>query len=180
MPTYKVKQAIRTESFTGKYGPMQSYMLVLIDEAGNEVPASINQKPSTPEPFGTITGHIETTERGPKFVKEQTFGVTPAPSGASATSGRNDPDTRNEIIRQNSLTNAVAYVLGKASHMTEPEALKYISGKEIVQVATYFAKYSKGEVTVVMNPNEIASAFGYAEQAELPKEEELDLSELPF
>jgi hypothetical protein len=62
---------------------------------------------------------------------------------------RNDPNTRKEIIRQNSLTNAVNYVIAKTNLMDKKEALKYMSGKAVVQVATYFAKYSEGVVTVV-------------------------------
>jgi hypothetical protein len=68
--------------------------------------------------------------------------------------GRNDPEIQKAIIRQNSLTNAVNYVLGKAQLMSKEDALKYVTGKEVIQVATYFAKYSEGSVTVVNQAEE--------------------------
>jgi len=65
---------------------------------------------------------------------------------------KDDPATQKQIIRQNSLTNAVNYVLGKAQFMDKNDALEFISGKEVIQVATYFAKYSEGSVTVASDP----------------------------
>jgi len=56
----------------------------------------------------------------------------------------NDPQTRKEIIRQNSLTNAVNYCIAKANLEKDFK----LTGKEVIQVATYFAKYSEGELTV--------------------------------
>ena len=91
-----------------------------------------------------------------------------------ATSGgggsRNDPERQGSIERQNSLSNAVAYCTAKANLMEQKEALKYLSGKKIVQVATYFKRYNEGKVTCVMNPAEIAKEFGY-ESEKLPEKQ---------
>jgi hypothetical protein len=67
---------------------------------------------------------------------------------------RNDPNTRKEIIRQNSLTNAVNYVTAKANLMSKEKGLEFMTGKEVLQVATYFARYSEGAVTVVNEPEQ--------------------------
>lgn len=87
-----------------------------------------------------VQGDWKDTEYGRKFEV-----VKQVPS----FSKKDDPQTQKQIIRQNSLTNAVNFVLGKAQFMDKEKALNYITGKEIIQVATYFAKYSEGAITVV-------------------------------
>jgi len=82
---------------------------------------------------------------------------------------KNDPEINRMIIRQNALTNAVNYAIAK--YAKTPDKM---SGKEIIQCATYFAKYSEGKVTVVMTPEEIAKEFGYEEPKSHP---ELDMNE---
>lgn len=79
-----------------------------------------------------------------------------APAGGGFKPGfKSDPETQKAIIRQNSLTNAVNYCIAKAQLMvqTDPdtakEAFEELSGKHVIAVATYFAKYSEGLSTVV-------------------------------
>jgi len=142
----------------------------------------MSQKPDTPAPKAgdILEGEIESTQHGKRFKKARVGG------------GRfNDPQTRMEIIRQNALTNAVNFCVAKATLKKDPE---YLSGKQVVQVATYFAKYSGGKVTVMMSPEEIAKEFGYKqepepepeaesepeEEPEETKQEEFNLDEIPF
>ena len=126
--------------------------------------------------LGTIDGELDSfdmftkptlnTEFDGDVKDDPKWGKTVFISGAGGSRGGgasrfNDPETRGEIIRQNALTNAVAFCAAKAGFMSPDEGLKYLTGKQIVTVATYFAKYSKGEVTVVMSPDDISEAFGY-------------------
>lgn len=140
--------------------------------------------------IGTIDGEIDQFDmwNQPELNKEFDGNVKDDPKwgktvltgqgggGGARTGYANDPETRMEIIRQNALTNAVNYVLTKASFMTKEAALKYINGKEIIQVATYFAKFSKGEVTVV-NPS--GRAQNAPQATETPYDDITDLADVP-
>lgn len=81
--------------------------------------------------------------------------------------GKNNesPEKQASIERQNSLTNSINYCTAKAQvliAMGKLEAAEEeLSGKHILQVATYFAGYNNGKLTIVMKPNEIAKVFGY-------------------
>lgn len=149
--TYKITGSIKTQDRQSDYGMMSDYAISF--ESGET--AQLSQKQTTPAPkVGDILeGTIEQTKYGPKFKKAQKDGFN----------GRQDPETRKEIIRQNSLTNAVTYMVAKANLMDKKEALKFLSGKSVLQTATYFAGYSNGKNTVVMTPEEIAKEFGYEE-----------------
>jgi len=72
-------------------------------------------------------------------------GKNEVPTAKPNGNGKNDPVVRKEIIRQNALTNAVNYCTSKAQLDKEYE----LSGKGVIQVATYFARYSEGKETVV-------------------------------
>ena len=134
---YKIANAMKTGEFDSKFGKMFKYTVQL--EGENDA-VEIVQKPETPAPSGEVEGTIEDTQYGKKFKKVQAGG---------GYGGKSDPATQKAIIRQNSLTNAVAYCTAKAGLMGPEKALKFLTGKEIIQVATYFAKYSEGLVTVV-------------------------------
>ena len=165
---YKIIQSMKTGEFTGQYGRTIKYGMVLSDEADNTIEGvELSQKPETPLPVGEIEGTIEDTQWGKRFKK------TPTGGGFSKF---NDPQTRNEIIRQNSLTNAVAFCTAKANLMEKKVAIEYLTGKKIIQVATYFAKYSKGEVTVVTE-NEIKEDVDKIDQ-EKEKDESVDQGDL--
>lgn len=140
---YTVKNAVKSGEWEGKYGKNYDYALMLTDESGTEVFATLSQKPETavPQPGETIDGTIEDKGRGPKFIKERLTGF--------GGGRQEDPARQASIERQNALTNAIAYCTAKASMMDKIGALDYYTGKQIIQVATYFAKYNKGEVTVV-------------------------------
>lgn len=71
-----------------------------------------------------------------------------------------DPETQNYIIRQNAMGHAVerAGIIARLSlefggHPNLAKVLEEeLGGKHLIQVATYIAKYAKGEVTVVDKP----------------------------
>jgi len=166
---YTIKAVAKIKDRPSDYGTMTDYMLTF----DNGEAAQLSQKQTTPAPVegSKIEGAIEQSTWGPKFKKVQkAFG--------GGGGRQQDPEVQNYIIRQNALTNAVAYVLGKAAYMKQPEALEFISGKEIIQVATYFSAYSRGKVTVTMTPDEIAKEFGYDSPVKT-QEEGIDLEE-PF
>jgi hypothetical protein len=118
-----------------------------------------------------VEGEWKQTEWGEKFE------ITRQQGGGN---GRyNDPETGKQIIRQNALTNAVAFCTAKAQMQEAKEGIKYLSGKQVIQVATYFAAYSQGKATVVMTPAEIATAFGYEIKEEAPLTED-DLNSINF
>lgn len=136
--------------------------------------------------IGTIDGEIETFDmwNSPTIGEEFEANVkddpkwgktvfTGQPGGQGGRSFGRSPETDRQIIRQNALTNAVNYVIGKSQHMTPEEAKKFISGKEVIQVATYFARFSLGEITVVSEKQENTPL-------PTPPEEEIDLSDLDF
>lgn len=63
------------------------------------------------------------------------------------------------------------------------EAKKYLSGKQIIQVATYFKRYNEGKVTCVSTPEEIAKEFGYEVPTETVQEQsepEIDINEINY
>ncbi|MBA2706124.1 MAG: hypothetical protein H0U60_20000 [Blastocatellia bacterium] len=132
-----VKQILETQQKTSKAG--KAYTVTTFQGEDDKLYKDMFGKFEVGQ---SLEGEWKDTEYGLKFEV-----VKPAFSGSG---GRQDnPETQAAIIRQNSLTNAVNYVLGKAAYMTQEEAIKFISGKEVIEVATYFAKYSKGEITVV-------------------------------
>ena len=179
---YQIKNIMKVSSFQGQYGMLDKYNMEL---EGVEGAVELNQKVGSPIPSGEIEGDItEDPKWGKKFKKIQ--------AGFGGGGRFNDPNTRKEIIRQNSLTNAVNYVVAKANLMDKKEALKYMSGKAVIQVATYFAKYSEGLVTVVTESNKKEEPENeptkQEPQEETPKEdvkedsgeEDIDLDKIPF
>lgn len=92
MSEYKI-QAVSTETrqYDTKFGPMISYKLKL---EGHDTPVELGQKSTTPAPQEgqTLNGHIEETQYGPKFKKEQAFGgggggFTQSPAATSQKTG---------------------------------------------------------------------------------------------
>ena len=178
---YKVVSAMKVGEFTGQYGLSYKYA---VQFEGQMDAVQLSQKPETPAPKAgdILSGTIEETKWGKQFRKESKGG------------GRyNDPQTRKEIIRQNALTNAVNFCVSKANLMDKKEAVKYLSGKKVIQAASYFAKYSEGEQTVAMTPEEVIALHGESPQGETqenetqetqtietPRGEEIPLEDIPF
>jgi hypothetical protein len=168
---YEIIGAMKTREFSGQYGKTFVYTINISGlnlEDGSSEPLELNQKPESPAPKAgdKIIGHIEDGKYGTRVFKR-------VKQSGGFQGGRSDPATRKEIIRQNSLTNAVAYCTAKANLDKTYKLL----GKEIIQVATYFAKYSLGEISVVMSPEEIAKEFGYEESKEEVNLDEVDYPE---
>jgi hypothetical protein len=175
---YKVKNAMKTREFTGQYGKTFVYSLQF-GETGEDT-IELSQKPETPAPKigDVLKGTIEDSQYGKRFKKERIGGFG---------GFKNDPNTRKEIIRQNALTNAVNFVTEKAKLMDAKKALDYLTGKQIIQVATYFAKYSEGLITVVTENGKEKEEEKSIKEEEKEKEEEISqekekeiLDDIPF
>jgi len=154
--SYKVETSMKTGEYAGQYGQMIKYAVKFEDQ--NEA-VELSQKPETPAPKtgDVLEGEIEDTKWGKRFKKARVGGY----------GSKSDPEVQKAIIRQNSLTNAVNYCIAKSQTNKKYE----LSGKHIIQVATFFSKYSLGQVSVVMSPEEIASEFGYTKElTEEPKQ----------
>jgi hypothetical protein len=174
----KIEKVLEVEQKTSKAG--KSYPLSTFTDSEGKLYKEVYGEFKDGQ---EIEGEWKTDQYGTKFEVARTAG------GGS----RNDPAVQRNIIRQNSLTNAVAYCTAKAGYMEQKDALKYLSCKEIIQVATYFAKYSEGLITVVTEnaPKELPVQQvdevkeGYASQkdhdeSEQVPDQEIDLDEVPF
>lgn len=153
MAKYTVVAAVSVGQIEVQGNPLNKVMVTMTDEAGNQVGAEMLQKPDTalPAAGSTLEGTIEETKYGKRFKKDRQAG------GFGGGARGRSPEERDEIMRQNALTNAVAYVTAKASLMDKKAGQEYMNGKQVIQVATFFHKYSKGQVTVVNQdeqPNE--------------------------
>lgn len=67
---YKVIKADKTGQFEGKFGIVHKITLVLEDPQGTSVIATLNQKPETPLPSGSIEGEVVEGKYGKEFKKE--------------------------------------------------------------------------------------------------------------
>jgi hypothetical protein len=163
---YKIVSATPAGEYQTQYGMMKKYAVSF--EGGES--AELSQKPETPAPVvgSMIEGEITTTQYGNKFRKARAFS---GPTG----NGHNDPNTRKEIIRQNSLTNAVNYCIAKAKLTKD---IKYLTGKEVVQVATYFAKYSLGDITVVTEAEKPAEGKTGSSETVTADDEDVDIEDI--
>lgn len=189
MAKFTVEMATKVRNFTfkgrdGEDVAMVEYQLVVVDEAGaKQMPKLARSgKKDAPQPGDEINGTLENSEKFGLSLKEDR-----AAGNGGFRGGGKSPEERAEVIRQNALTAAVAYVTAKAGFMEREGAIKYLEAKHIVQVATYFAKFSKGDVTIVMDVDQVASTFGYDQkettaepfQAPAPSQPHEDNS-LPF
>lgn len=158
MASFKVVSCTKVGEFTGQYGLNYKYLLML---EGQPAGAELNQKPETPVPApGTeIEGELTNSQYGLKFKKAQKF----TGGGYSVGAKTEAPEKQGSIERQNALTNAVHFCVSKANLLEQPEAVKYLSGKQIIEVATYFKKYNEGKISIVMTPEEVAREFGYTQ-----------------
>ena len=116
------------------------YQVVGTDETGNHRAPEITFKP---EIGRTYEGEFEKSQYGLKFKMAKQDGQF-----GSKMAYKRDPEVEQQIIRQNSLTNAVAYCTAKSGLMDKKDALKYLTGKEIIEVASYFARYSMGLISL--------------------------------
>lgn len=135
---FVVENAMRLADVQTQNGTFAKYTI----QAGGQT-GEMLQKPETPAPKtgDKLFGHFEDSQWGKKFKKGR-----PMLAGGGRTE---NPERQASIERQNALTNAVNYCVAKAGMMDKKDGLKWLTGKEVIQVATYFARYSKGLVTVV-------------------------------
>ena len=151
MPKFKVEKAAPTRKYEWNGKQFQEYMVFMKDESGEIVTASMSRMEDKPAPSEgeELIGTIETDPKwGSKFKAEKkAFGA--------GGGYKQNPETQASIERQNSLTNAISYMQLKVTALIAnkeaEKAIKYVTGKQAIIVATHFAKYNKGKVTVV-NP----------------------------
>jgi hypothetical protein len=177
--TYKIANAMKTGEYESKFGKMFKYT---IQFEGESEAVELSQKPESPAPKvgDQLEGTIEDTQYGRKFRKERK-------EGGQVGGYKSNPETQKQIIRQNALTNAVAYCIAKSQADKKYE----LSGKHVIQVATYFAKYSFGSVTVVTENEKPEEPKDEPQDTPLPPEPEetdethdteddINLEEIPF
>ena len=81
--------------WTGSYGPMKEYSLMVQKADGSTGVVSLNQKPTTapPNPGDVIRGHTETNNHGTKLKKEKKEGYSDSGGGGSS----NDTEIRRAV-----------------------------------------------------------------------------------
>lgn len=165
MPTFIPTQILETKPWQSAHGPLYGIKMSGTLDGEYEPMASINVKdPSrTPQLNVPIDVTYERTQYGVNLKKSPPpppgqqapipyqqggpvpISLPPAPPQPQRAS-YDRSDERAFIIRQNALTNAVAYCTAKAGLMTKEKGEKYLEGKKVIEVAHYFAKFSLGEV----------------------------------
>ncbi len=173
---YTVQAANYSHEFSTEHGTFHVYNLTLFDPSTQGiVQAYISQKPTTAQPQvgAQMDLLIDRDPKGNLKAKKNPQATTPpapAPTPAArpqtasqAPSSPSFEDTKQiMIIRQNALTNAVQYCIAKSSKDESYD----LSGKHVVEVASYFAKFSEGKVNLSMSPEDVAREFGYTERDE--------------
>lgn len=173
---FKVLSATKLKERDSQYGKMIDYMMVFEDDKAGEM----SQKADTPAPKAgdVLEGEITQTNYGPKFKK--------ASKGGFGGGWKQDPETRKEIMRQNALTNAVQFCIAKANMMSKEKGLDYLSGKQVLQVATYFARFSDGAQTIVKQDKDATQTIVGPNEAKNEEvvtsreDDEINLDEIPF
>lgn len=88
----------------------------------------------------SIEGTVETTQWGKKFKKQPSGGFkgpfTPRPE---------DPEKQKMIVRQNSLGNAIQFLMGAVEHKAKTK--DDLTTDNVLLIAEKFAKFSLGELT---------------------------------
>ena len=170
---FTVQSIESTKEFQSKFGPMISYTLTVNGPEGMPLQVDLNQKADTSSPHvgQVIWGHIEETEYGPKLKKDplpQPTAPSPAkaptaPQTSSPAGGyrQQDPEVQKSIIKQSMLKAAVDFAIAKSARDEKYD----LSGKHVLQIATYFVAFSEGRVNVTMTPEEVAVEFGYEKPA---------------
>lgn len=179
MSKFVVKKVSEPKEFEGQYGKMSTY--TLMGELDGELDSvQLNTKSSSPAPKigDELEGTVETTQYGKKFKKS-----APQGSGGGYSGGKSDPETQSAIIRQNALTNSVAFCVAKANLMTKEKGLELLTGKTIIEVATVFAEFSAGKISTtpkVISDSEVPAVKEVAEEVFNDPREEIDPSDIPF
>lgn len=162
MSQFQVQSVEPPVLFQSAYGPMYSVKMAGLLDGQIEPNASINVKdPSKAPSVGQTLDVLYTKDNFGVKLKKQPLAppaATPIPAqiapqpaftppATQSYPAREDPLARQgSIERQNALTNAVAYCTAKASHLDKAGAAKELTGKHIIEVATYFARFTAGKL----------------------------------
>ena len=101
----------------------------------------------------------------PQSIAEQPITQQAVPTAVVTAVAPYEDKTQTSIERQNSLTNAIAFCSAKKdmylSLKRPDEAEKQLTGKHIVDVATYFHRYTSGKIIASMDIEDVAASLGY-------------------
>lgn len=98
-----------------------------------------------------VEGEWKETDYGTKFEVARS---------ASTNRFTESPEKQASIERQHALTQALTYVLGKGEEVT---------GKHVIQVATFFHAFTSGKSNVTTTPEELLSIMNGTKTVEEPK-----------
>jgi len=134
MPTFKVKKILGTKNIPKKdgTGTFPVHNVLSEDDQVFDYVGVLNEGQ-------TIEGYIEETKYGKKF---KAAGTANNPGGR-----REDPNRQASIERQNALNNAIAYATAKAGLMDKTKATAYLTGKQVIETAFYFLKFTQGSIS---------------------------------
>lgn len=107
--------------------------------------------------IGTVDGDLQTFDSFAQYaegsevdgtVEETQWGKTLRTGNPGGGGGRSSksPEENAAIMRQNALTNAVAYCTAKAGMQDVNKAMKYFTADHVLQVAAHFYKFNQGDL----------------------------------
>jgi len=136
MPEYKIQSVTGPRTWTGSYGEMHSYD-VIVD--GIEGKVEISQKPTTPAPRegDHILGTIEEKNGFRKLKKEQKA------SFGGGGSSRSNPEDMRQRAAQGALSNAVAF----SSYLQSIDKRAPTNSAELLTLAGTFYNWLRERAT---------------------------------
>ena len=146
---YIVVSSMKSGSFQGQSGEIYKYATMF---EGEDESAEVNQIPKTPAPKAgdKLTGHIEESKWGKKFVKAKVGG---------GGGFKDNPERQSSIEWQSARRDAVDYCIAKSRLLFDlkkvKEAEKELSGKHIFQVALYFKGIETGATQLERKKTEL-------------------------
>lgn len=187
MATYTITNAVRNLDDSGNqqkddYGNV-SWKIFVKDSSDKIYSFFKNAKPEREFKIGdSLEGNIsqEVSKAGKdywKFIEERQ-----GPPGGKSYG--KSPEEQDAIIRQNALTNSVAYSIGFANLLMQgtptqkKRALEVLDGKSVLKTASFFAKFSKGEVN--FNDLDISDKETTSHLDNLDMSSDEELEDIPF
>ena len=183
MSQFIVQSVVAEAPFQSAYGLLYPFKMSGLLDGQIEPSVSINAKDQYKGPVVGQTITCDITDRNSFGVKIKRSQVVPgapmavnapvlqsmpvgSPSVPSSPLASVPEDARqNSIERQNSLTSAISFCSAKKdlyiSLKRPDEAEKQLTGKHIVEVATYFYRYNNGKIIASMELDEVAAQLGY-------------------
>lgn len=141
MSKLEIQSAKLKKEFTTANGTMYSYTLIgLLDGEMDSVEMNFKSPANAPLKGDVLEVTVEDTQWGKKAKKVQ---QNMFKGGFQPRS--EDPEKQAMIVRQNALTNAVSFLSTLATLEKDP---KVLTTDSVLLIATKFAKFSQGEITL--------------------------------